>query len=166
KADLEKALNAVAAHKDIGPTAAKVIADAVPASTILAAATSAIASSTAEAAPKKSSAASAVAGVMLLGLVGTSLMACGSDQLVQRQQSVYGLSLSYAAAAQLAADYEKNPAADPAVVAKLKPAFQTAHDQIKPLDEAAAKGDPLPEAAVEAAQDALDAARKLLPASK
>lgn len=35
KADLEKALNAVAAHKDIGPTAAKVIADAVPASTIL-----------------------------------------------------------------------------------------------------------------------------------
>lgn len=166
KADLEKALNAVAAHKDIGPTAAKVIADAVPASTILAAATSAIASSTAEAAPKKSSAASAVAGVMLLGLVGTSLMACGSDQLVQRQQSVYGLSLSYAAAAQLAADYEKNPAADPAVVAKLKPAFQTAHDQIKLLDDAAAKGDPLPEAAVEAAQDALDAARKLLPASK
>ncbi|ANA13071.1 hypothetical protein [Acetobacter oryzifermentans] len=166
KADLEKALNAVAAHKDIGPTAAKVIADAVPASTILAAATSTIASSTAEAAPKKSSAASAVAGVMLLGLVGTSLMACGSDQLVQRQQSVYGLSLSDAAAAQLAADYEKNPAADPAVVAKLKPAFQTAHDQIKPLDDAAAKGDPLSEAEVEAAQDALDAARKLLPASK
>ena len=166
KQDLEQAVHAVATHKDIGPTAAKVIADAVPASTILAAVTSAIASSTAEAAPKKSSAASAVSGVMLLGLVGTSLMACGSDQLVQRQQSVYGLSLSYAAAAQLAADYEKNPAADPAVVAKLKPAFQTAHDQIKPLDDAAAKGDPLSEAEVEAAQDALDAARKLLPDSK
>ncbi|WP_231869380.1 hypothetical protein [Acetobacter malorum] len=98
-------------------------------------------------------------------LLPLALTACGATQTVQRQQSVYGLSLSYAAAAQLAADYEKNPAADPAVVAKLKPAFQKAHDQIKPLDEAARKGDPLGEAAVEAAQDTLDAARTLLPAS-
>ncbi|MFT8723466.1 MAG: hypothetical protein ABF443_00035 [Acetobacter malorum] len=54
------------------------------------------------------------------------------------------------------------------MVAKLKPAFQKAHDQIQPLDEAARKGDPLGEAAVEAAQDAQDAqdaARTLLPAS-
>lgn len=98
-------------------------------------------------------------------LLPLALTACGANQTVQRQQSVYGLSLSYAAAAQLAADYEKNPAADPAVVAKLKPAFQKAHDQIQPLDEAARKGDPLGEAAVEAAHDALDAARTLLPAS-
>lgn len=93
------------------------------------------------------------------------LTACSANSLVERKQSVYGLSLSFAAAAQLAADYEKNPAADPAVVAKLKPAFQKAHDQIKLLDEAARKGDPLGEAAVEAAQDALDAARTLVPAS-
>lgn len=98
-------------------------------------------------------------------LLPLSLAACGANQTVQRQQSVYGLSLSFTAAAQLAADYEKNPAADPAVVAKLKPAFQKAHDQIKLLDEAARKGDPLGEAAVDAAQDALDAARTLVPAS-
>lgn len=98
-------------------------------------------------------------------LLPLALAACGADQTMQRQQSVYGLSLSYAAAAQLAAAYEQNPAADPAVVAKLKPAFQKAHDQIRPLDEAARKGDLLGEAAVEAAQDALDAARKLLPSS-
>lgn len=98
-------------------------------------------------------------------LLPLALAACGTDQTVQRQQSVYGLSLAFAAAAQLAVDYEKNPAADPAVVAKLKPAFQKAYEQIKPLDEAARKGDPLGEAAVEAAQDALDAARTLVPAS-
>ncbi|WP_231867407.1 hypothetical protein [Acetobacter malorum] len=98
-------------------------------------------------------------------LLPLALTACGATQTVPRQQSVYGLSLSYAAAAQLAEDYKKNPAADQAVVAELKPAFQKAHDQIKLLDEAARKGDPLGEAAVEAAQDALDAARTLLPAS-
>ncbi|KGB24851.1 hypothetical protein AtDm6_0260 [Acetobacter tropicalis] len=65
----------------------------------------------------------------------------------------------------MAADYEHNVAADPAVVAKIKPAFQRAHDLIAPLDDAAAKGDPLPQAAVEAAQAALDAARKLLPST-
>lgn len=57
------------------------------------------------------------------------------------------------------------PAADPAVVAKLKPAFQKAHDLIAPLDDAAAEGDPLPQAEVEAAQAAFDAARKLIPAT-
>ncbi|MDO8173270.1 hypothetical protein [Acetobacter tropicalis] len=105
------------------------------------------------------------AALMAALLLPLALAACGANQTVQRQQSVYGLSLSFAAAAQLAADYEKNPAADPAVVAKLKPAFQKAHDQIKLLDEAARKGDPLAEAAVEAAQDALDAARTLMPVS-
>ncbi|MDU8941275.1 hypothetical protein RYF71_04560 [Wolbachia endosymbiont of Drosophila malagassya] len=103
------------------------------------------------------------AALSLALLLPLALTACGTGQTVQRQQAVYGLSLSYAAAAQLAADYEKNPAADPALVAKLKPAFQKAHDQIRPLDEAARKGDPLGEAAVEAAQDALNAARTLLP---
>lgn len=48
-----------------------------------------------------------------------ALAACGADQIVQHQQSVYGLSLSFAAAAQLAADCEKNPVTDPAMVAKL-----------------------------------------------
>lgn len=105
--------------------------------------------------------AAALTVVLLLPL---ALTACGADQMKERQQSVYGLSLAFAAAAQLAADYEKNPAADPAVVAKLKPAFQKAYEQIKPLDEAARKGDPLGEVAVEAAQDALDAARTLVPA--
>ncbi|MCG0995278.1 hypothetical protein LHT11_08700 [Acetobacter indonesiensis] len=162
-------VHALTTHKDFGPAAIKVASSAVPGGALLAAAASALVQQ--QAAPtdpttKPGGIGSGGVNAMLLlvGLSG-SLVACGGDQLIQRKQSVYGLSLSYSAAAQLAADYEKNPAADPAVVAKLKPAFQIAHDQIKPLDEAARHGDPLTQAEITAAQDALAAARKLLPAS-
>ncbi|MFS8368849.1 hypothetical protein [Acetobacter indonesiensis] len=161
-------VHALTTHKDFGPAAIKVASSAVPGGALLAAAASALAQQ--QAAPvaptttPKGIGSGLPALLLLVGLSG-SLVACGGDQLIQRKQSVYGLSLTYSAAAQLAADYEKNPAADPAVVAKLKSAFQTAHDQIKLLDEAARHGDPLTQAEITAAQDALAAARKLMPAS-
>ncbi|KFL92044.1 hypothetical protein AmDm5_0485 [Acetobacter malorum] len=109
----------------------------------------------------------ALAGALLLSCVG--LTACKSDANVsaevKRQQTVFALSKSYDAAADLAAAYKHNPAADPAVVAKVEAGFQTAHDKIKPLQTAADAGDPLPEAEIEAATAAFEAAQKLLPAS-
>lgn len=161
-------VHALTTHKDIGPAAIKVASDTVPGGALLAAAASALVqqqAATAAPAKKASGIGGGAAGLLLLIGLSGSLMACSGDQLIQRKQAVYSLSLSYSAAAQMAADYEHNVAADPAVVAKLKPAFQKAHDLIAPLDDAAAKGDPLPQAAVEAAQAALDAARKLLPAT-
>ncbi|AQT04857.1 hypothetical protein [Acetobacter persici] len=108
----------------------------------------------------------ALAGVLLLSCV--SLAACKSDAdvsaAVQRQQTVFALGKSYDATADLAVAYERNPAADPAVVSKIKAAFQIAHDKIKPLQTAAEAGDPLIEAEIEAAQAAFQAAQKLLPA--
>ncbi|MBO1361545.1 hypothetical protein J2D73_17300 [Acetobacter sacchari] len=163
--DMAAAVHAVATHKDIGPAAVKIIADAVPAGALLAGA----AAASVQAEPSTAARASGVAPVaaLVIGLSVMSLTACGSsaDQVVQRQQAVFALDLSYAAAAQVAAAYERNPVADPAVTAKMKPAFQTAHDQIGPLVDAARAGDPLDQAAIEAAQDALQAARALLPAS-
>nr|WP_063908619.1 hypothetical protein [Acetobacter malorum] len=101
----------------------------------------------------------ALAGALLLSCVG--LTACKSDAnvsaAVQRQQTVYALGKSYDATGDLAVAYERNPAADPAVVGKIKAAFQVAHDKIKPLQIAAEAGDPLIEAEIEAAQ-------KLVPA--
>lgn len=159
-------VHALTTHKDIGPAAAKVAADAVPGGALLAAAASALVQQQAAASTKKTAGigGGAVGLLVLVGLCG-SLTACGSDQLTARKNGSYSLTLAYAAAGQLAADYEHNVAADPAVVAKLKPAFQKAHDLIAPLDDAAAKGDPLPQAEVEAAQAALDAARKLIPST-
>lgn len=161
-------MHALTTHKDIGPAAAKVAADAVPGGALLAAAASALVqqqAATSTPASKSGGIGSGAAGLLLLIGLSGSLVACSDDQIIQRQQAVYSLSLSYSAAAQMAADYERNVAADPAVVAQIKPAFQKAHDLIAPLDDAAAKGDPLPQAEVEAAQAALDAARKLLPSS-
>lgn len=161
-------VHALTTHKDFGPAAIKVASSAVPGGALLAAAASALVqqqAASATPATKPNGIGSGLPALLLLVGLSGSLVACGGDQLIQRKQSVYGLSLSYSAAAQLAADYEKNPAADPAVVAKLKPAFQIAHDQIKPLDEAARHGDPLTQAEITAAQDALAAARNLLPAS-
>ncbi|MCP1196017.1 hypothetical protein NKW84_09115 [Acetobacter senegalensis] len=158
-------VHALTTHKDIGPAAIKVASDAVPGGALLAAAASALVqqqAATAAPAKKASGIGGGTAGLLLLIGLSGSLVACSGDQ---RQQAVYSLSLSYSAAAQMAVDYEHNVAADPAVVAKLKPAFQKAHDLIAPLDDAAAKGDPLPQATVEAAQAALDAARKLLPST-
>lgn len=158
-------VHALTTHKDIGPAAIKVASDTVPGGALLAAAASALVQQQAAAAApakKASGIGSGAAGLLLLVGLSGSLVACSGDQ---RQQAVYSLSLSYSAAAQMATDYERNVAADPAVVAKLKPAFQKAHDLIAPLDDAAAKGDPLPQAAVEAAQAALDAARTLLPSA-
>ncbi|MCG4255618.1 hypothetical protein [Acetobacter senegalensis] len=158
-------VHALTTHKDIGPAAIKVASDAVPGGALLAAAASALVqqqAATSTPASKSSGIGSGAAGLLLLIGLSGSLVACSGDQ---RQQAVYSLSLSYSAAAQMAVDYEHNVAADPAVVAKLKPAFQKAHDLIAPLDDAAANGDPLPQAEVEAAQAALDAARKMLPAT-
>ncbi|GFE94899.1 hypothetical protein [Acetobacter persici] len=108
----------------------------------------------------------ALAGALLLSCVG--LAACKSDAgvsaAVQRQQTVFALGKSYDASADLAVAYEHNPAAKPAVVSKIKAAFQTAHDKIKPLQTAAEAGDPLIEAEIEAAQAAFQAAQKLIPA--
>lgn len=160
-------VHALTTHKDIGPAAIKVASDTVPGGALLAAAAAVVQQQAAAAAPAKkaSGIGGGAAGLLLLVGLSGSLVACSGDQLVQRKQAVYSLSLSYSAAAQMAADYEHNVAADPAVVAKIKPAFQRAHDLIAPLDDAAAKGDPLPQAAVEAAKAALDAARKLLPSA-
>ncbi|MDN7354355.1 hypothetical protein [Acetobacter senegalensis] len=161
-------VHALTTHKDIGPAAIKVASDTVPGGALLAAAASALVQqqpATSTTATKSSGIGSGAAGLLLLIGLSGSLVACSSDQLTERKQAVYSLSLSYSAAAQMAADYERNVAADPAVVAQIKPAFQKAHDLIAPLDDAAAKGDPLPQATVEAAQAALDAARKLLPST-
>lgn len=158
-------VHALTTHKDIGPAAIKVASDTVPGGALLAAAASALVqqqAATAAPTKKTSGIGGGAAGLLLLVGLSGSLVACSGDQ---RQQAVYSLSLSYSAAAQMAADYERNVAADPAVVAQIKPAFQKAHDLIAPLDDAAAKGDPLPQATVEAAQAALDAARKLLPST-
>lgn len=110
---------------------------------------------------------SALAGVLLLSCI--NLAACKSDAgatpAIKRQQTVFALSKSYDAGADLAAAYDKNPAADRAAVAKIKSAFAIAHDKIQPLQVAADAGDPLTEAEVEAAQAAFQAAQKLLPAS-
>lgn len=109
----------------------------------------------------------ALAGALLLSCVG--LTACKSDanvpDEVKRQQTVLALGASYDAAANLAVAYEHNPAADPAVVTKVKDGFRIAHDKIKPLQAAADAGDPLSEAKVEAATAAFKAAQTLLPAS-
>lgn len=109
----------------------------------------------------------ALAGALLLSCVG--LTACKSDANasaeVKRQQTVLALGASYDAAADLALAYKRNPAADPAVVTKVKDGFRVAHDKIKPLQTAADAGDPLSEAEVEAATAAFQAAQKLLPAS-
>lgn len=164
-------VHALTTHKDIGPAAIKVASDAVPGGALLAAAASALVqqqAATSAPATKSSGIGSGAAGLLLLiGLAG-GLSACAADpqdQLTERKNGTYSLTLAYAAAGQLAADYEHNVAADPAVVAKLKPAFQKAHDLIAPLESAAEKGDPLPQAEVEAAQAALDAARKLIPST-
>lgn len=156
--DLASAVHAVATHKDIGPAAVKVIADAIPGGQLVAEVAEAQLSTT------KKVSTSPLAMIGLFTLLSVGLSACGADQVVQRQQSVYALDLSYAVAAQVAAGYEKNPAADAAVVTKMKPAFQTAHDQISKLVAAARAGDPITAAEIEAAQDSLDAARKYLPA--
>lgn len=103
----------------------------------------------------------AAAIALLLGAAVT-LSACGSNALVERQQAVMALGKSYTIAAQLAVTYEHSPAPDPKVVSDLKPAFQTAHDQILPLMDAAEHGDPLDQAAITAGQDALSALTALL----
>lgn len=108
----------------------------------------------------------ALASALLLSCVG--LTACKSDANasaeVKRQQDVFALSKSYDASADLAYAYKHNPAADPAVVTKIEAGFQIAHDKIQPLQKAADAGDPLPEAEIEAATAAFQAAQKLLPA--
>ncbi|OUJ10155.1 hypothetical protein [Acetobacter sp. DsW_063] len=53
------------------------------------------------------------------------------------------------AAAQVVVACERNPWANPVVTAKIKPAFQTAHNQIEPLVDAARAGDPRNQAAIE-----------------
>ncbi|WP_084440690.1 CRISPR-associated endonuclease Cas1 [Acetobacter nitrogenifigens] len=93
------AVHAVATHKDIGPAAVKIIADAVPAGALLAG----VAAASVQAQTSTAARASGVAPVaaLLIGLSAASLTACGSsaDQVVQRQQAVFALDLSYAAAA-------------------------------------------------------------------
>lgn len=102
-----------------------------------------------------------VAIALLLG-AGLVLSACGSNALIERQQAVMALGRSYVIAGQLAVTYEQSPAADPKVVADIKPAFQRAHDQIVPLIDVAERGDPLDQAAITAGQDALTALTTLL----
>lgn len=155
-------VHALTTHKDIGPAAAKVVAETVPSGALLSVAASALTVQPKATASSKP-AGNGVAALMLLGVLSTGLMACGTDQIIQRQQAVYALGESYVIAAKLAVAYEQNPAADPAVVSKIKDAFTKAHDQIKPLQVSAKNGDPLNDAVIVAAQDALAAARKLLP---
>ncbi|KAA8383751.1 hypothetical protein FOH24_17245, partial [Acetobacter tropicalis] len=116
-------VHALTTHKDIGPAAIKVASDTVPGGALLAAAAAAVVQQQAPtSAPTKkaSGIGGGAAGLLLLVGLSGSLVACSGDQLVQRKQAVYSLSLSYSAAAQMAADYEHNVAADPAVVAKIK----------------------------------------------
>ncbi|KAA8383342.1 hypothetical protein FOH24_17355, partial [Acetobacter tropicalis] len=115
-------VHALTTHKDIGPAAIKVASDTVPGGALLAAAAAVVQQQAATAAPTKkaSGIGGGAAGLLLLVGLSGSLVACSGDQLIQRKQAVYSLSLSYSAAAQMAADYEHNVAADPAVVAKIK----------------------------------------------
>lgn len=157
-------VHALTTHENIGPEATKIVAEAVPGGALIAAAASALVVQQGVQSTEKKAAASTGAALLLLGVMSTGLMACSADQVLQREQAVYTLDQSYVIAAQLAVAYEKNPAADPAVVSKIKSSFITAHDQIAPLVKAAKAGDPLTQAEIEAAQDAFRAASALLPA--
>lgn len=163
---LSSVVHALATHRDIGPTAIQVIEKTAPTLLAESGSLAALAAITPKATASSGVTAMRCAAMGLL-LGGTlSLAACASNPLVEQQQAVYALGRSYDAAAVLAVDYERNPGADPAVVTKVKSAFQTAHDQISPLMAAAEQGSPVSQAALTAAQDAMSALSALLPAQK
>lgn len=153
-------VHALTTHENIGPEATKIVAGAVPGGALIAAAASALVAQQEAQSTAKKAAGNTGAALLLLCVVSTGLVACSPDQ---RAQGVYALNQSYVSASRVAVAYEKDPAADPAVVSKIKSSFITAHDQIAPLVKAAKAGDPLTQAEIEAAQDAFGAASALLP---
>lgn len=98
--DLAKAMQAVASHKDIGPAAVKIIADTLPAGSLFSATASAL-TNTAQPPPSSSgkSIGSSIVPVMLLGVLGLGLTACGSTPQAKLRQTVYDASSAYHVAA-------------------------------------------------------------------
>ncbi|WP_237913890.1 hypothetical protein [Acetobacter senegalensis] len=91
-------VHALTTHKDIGPAAAKVAADAVPGGALLAAAASALVqqqAATSTPASKSSGIGSGAAGLLLLIGVAGGLSACAADPQAQLRQRVYVVDSAY-----------------------------------------------------------------------
>lgn len=162
---LAAVVHALATHSDIGPVAARIVADTLPGGTLVATTASALSVPDLTLPQPDTGVTKGGQGLLpflVLGMLATGLTACGEDPQQARQQAVYALGGAYDVAARMAVTYETSPAADPVVVGQIKAAFVLAHDRLAPLQDSAAKGDPLEEARVLAAQDALTALRQCL----
>ncbi|MFT8586823.1 hypothetical protein [Acetobacter papayae] len=95
--DLAAAMQAVASHKDIGPAAIKVIADTLPAGSLFSATASALINTERPAAPASSTGKSgaSVAAIMLLGVMGLGLTACGTTPQAKMRQTVFDVASAY-----------------------------------------------------------------------
>lgn len=100
KDDLAKAMQAVASHKDIGPAAVKIIADALPAGSLFGA-TASVLTNTSQPAPPSTGKGigSSVVPVLLVGVLGFSLTACGDTPQAKLRQTVFDAASVYHVAA-------------------------------------------------------------------
>jgi hypothetical protein len=98
--DLAKAMQAVASHKDIGPAAVRIIADTLPAGSLFGATASALNTVAAPApADAGKSIGSSVVPVLLVGVLGFGLAACGETPQAKLRQTVFDAASVYHVAA-------------------------------------------------------------------